>query len=677
MKKRKYISTVVAVVVLLALAGVAAAFGVGNVDGVWQYVEDEGNEAAECDTWASVTAGEPDVPIDAIGAQVGSTLYPTATDQTRTRLTTVCSGEVGDSTFATWNSSTTDTFTGLGSYTGCTSATGLIFSEYVYNQRDSNPDYIGIEIWNGTGAAVALGDYSLRLYTNSYQYTTIALNNVNLANGDVYVLVNAAAAGQTTQEDQTFADSDSYRTIVLFKEGTASTVTNRSTSSTNAQTGSTTDENQVRYGRPVNYSSCPDNNTGFLLQSGFGFDGINGVTGIDAGEPFYLGSFTHYNNPIYATEGEEVLEWVDLTITVPIDCDNNGTTDTTFPFYPRFALDETPNSSDPCAYPEGPNAQGCSDRVLITQPTNPTFTCGGVQYTVNILGFTTNEDCETVYDANAAETEFLTRESFTNQACLWAEIQVPNADAGVAKTCTGFDGQDPHYVVTVTNAGPGTALGAKIVDNLPSGVTFASYTSQRTVNNVTTSQGTCTVAGQVVTCNLNAALPNTTSDPTAKWVVDFNVDYAANATPLWVNNVTLSTTSTDTNSTNNTASATCTMPTAVELLSFTATPDRPGGIITLAWTTTSEVDNLGFNLYRATAPDGERTLINPELIPAQAPGTSGGAAYTYIDPIVGRDRNAAYYYWLESVDVNYGVALSGPIEASLTGKLQIQEPPTR
>jgi len=512
MKKRRYISTVVAIVVLLALAGVAAAFGVGNVDGVWSFIDVGGTDPnATCDSWATVS-----------GSSVA---------------------------------------------------------------------------WSATNP--------------------------------------------------------------------------------NVQTGSTTDENQVRYGVPQYYEACPTNSTGFLRQSGFGFNGVDGATGVTLDEPFYLGSFTHYNNPIYSSTDR--FEWVDLTLIIPIDCDDDGDADTTFSFVPRFYLDETTNSLDPCPYLPGDdvNSNGCADAVDVEQPATTTFTCGTTEYTVNIYGFTSNDNCSTNFDQNAVSTQYVTKEQATNSACLWAEIDAPAADAGVAKTCNGFNGQDPHYVVTVTNYGPGTALGATIVDTLPSGVTYASYTSKRTVNNVETNQGTCTAAGQVVTCNLNAALPETSSDPTAKWVVDFNVDYAANANPLWENTVTLSTTSADDNLTNNTASATCTMPTAVELLSFTATPDRPGGIITLAWTTASEVDNLGFKLYRAIEPDGERTLINTELIPAQAPGSSGGAAYTYIDPIVGRDRNAAYYYWLESVDVNYGVALSGPIEASLTGKLQIQEPPTR
>lgn len=105
----------------------------------------------------------------------------------------------------------------------------------------------------------------------------------------------------------------------------------------------------------------------------------------------------------------------------------------------------------------------------MTQPTNPTFTCSGVEYTVNILGFTTNANCTTVYDPGYSATQFLTRESFTNQACLWAQIDAPTADAAVSKVCGGFDAQSLHYLITVTNGGPGTAVGAKIADTLPSG----------------------------------------------------------------------------------------------------------------------------------------------------------------------------------------------------------------
>ena len=45
------------------------------------------------------------------------------------------------------------------------------------------------------------------------------------------------------------------------------------------------------------------------------------------------GAFTDYNNPITSDNG---LDWVDLAVTVPVDCDDDLVTDTSFTFYPRF-----------------------------------------------------------------------------------------------------------------------------------------------------------------------------------------------------------------------------------------------------------------------------------------------------------------------------------------------------
>jgi hypothetical protein len=59
------------------------------------------------------------------------------------------------------------------------------------------------------------------------------------------------------------------------------------------------------------------------------------------------------------------------------------------------------------------------------------------------------------------------------------------------------------------------------------------------------------------------------------------------------------------------------------LLSFTATGAEES--ITLNWETASEINNTGFNLYRATAEDGKQTQLNAELVPTE-PCTSTSTA---------------------------------------------------
>jgi hypothetical protein len=98
----------------------------------------------------------------------------------------------------------------------------------------------------------------------------------------------------------------------------------------------------------------------------------------------------------------------------------------------------------------------------------------------------------------------------------------------------------------------------------------------------------------------------------------------------------------------------------VDLISFTATGAAKS--ITLDWETASEIDNMGFNLYRATAEDGERTKLNAELLP---PGSPDGAQYEFVDDDKKLRNNATYYYWLEAVDAQGRTQLHGPVWAEL------------
>jgi hypothetical protein len=105
-------------------------------------------------------------------------------------------------------------------------------------------------------------------------------------------------------------------------------------------------------------------------------------------------------------------------------------------------------------------------------------------------------------------------------------------------------------------------------------------------------------------------------------------------------------------------------PTAVILNSFSAMVEKKsvlsdGKSVIVSWETTSEVFNLGFNLYRATSIVGERIKVNSELIPTLVyPGSPSGATYIYTDTSL--NINTTYYYWLENVDISGKTGLTGP-----------------
>lgn len=71
--------------------------------------------------------------------------------------------------------------------------------------------------------------------------------------------------------------------------------------------------------------------------------------------------------------------------------------------------------------------------------------------------------------------------------------------------------------------------------------------------------------------------------------------------------------------------------------------------VSIEWTTASELNTVGFNLYRRDTLDGPEERINPELIPASTDPLAGGK-YHYID----RDARPGqtYYYELEDVETD-------------------------
>jgi len=88
-------------------------------------------------------------------------------------------------------------------------------------------------------------------------------------------------------------------------------------------------------------------------------------------------------------------------------------------------------------------------------------------------------------------------------------------------------------------------------------------------------------------------------------------------------------------------------------------PTPAASVVVVEWTTESEVDLAGFNLYRSDSPAGPYVKVNTALIPgASDPLLGGRYAYTDTNVVAGR----TYYYKLEDVDLDGTTTLHGPIE---------------
>jgi hypothetical protein len=121
-------------------------------------------------------------------------------------------------------------------------------------------------------------------------------------------------------------------------------------------------------------------------------------------------------------------------------------------------------------------------------------------------------------------------------------------------------------------------------------------------------------------------------------------------------------------------------PTAVTLAWFDAHPVGEGVLI--EWETATELDNLGFYVYRSPTPEGKKLRLNLDLIPSQMPGSPVGAHYEFVDNSA--PSGVTCYYWLEDVDLHGQVTRHGPVQVQ-TGLLRPvrprpvlgQQPPSR
>ena len=94
---------------------------------------------------------------------------------------------------------------------------------------------------------------------------------------------------------------------------------------------------------------------------------------------------------------------------------------------------------------------------------------------------------------------------------------------------------------------------------------------------------------------------------------------------------------------------------AVTFRSATATRTAKGVVV--RWRTASEVDTLGFNVYREV--NGKRFRVNPKLIAA-----NGRGGYSYLDRKAPRAKTVRY--WVQVVNLDGTRSWYGPARIART-----------
>jgi len=104
-------------------------------------------------------------------------------------------------------------------------------------------------------------------------------------------------------------------------------------------------------------------------------------------------------------------------------------------------------------------------------------------------------------------------------------------------------------------------------------------------------------------------------------------------------------------------------------LFYRATTAPTDAVVTVEWTTASELDTAGFNVYRAENPEGPFVRVNDHLIPA-SPDPLIGGSYTFTDTDVVAGH--IYYYQLEDVETGGATTRHGPVEVMAEGGRRVE-----
>lgn len=101
--------------------------------------------------------------------------------------------------------------------------------------------------------------------------------------------------------------------------------------------------------------------------------------------------------------------------------------------------------------------------------------------------------------------------------------------------------------------------------------------------------------------------------------------------------------------------------TPVEMQLFSVTGEISK--ITVEWTTATETNNAGFNIYRALSENGEKQLVNDKIISGSINSQSENK-YRYEDTEF--EVDVTYYYWLADISLDGVTKFHGPREVMVS-----------
>ncbi|HUN89365.1 MAG TPA: C25 family cysteine peptidase [Terriglobales bacterium] len=311
----------------------------------------------------------------------------------------------------------------------------------------------------------------------------------------------------------------------------------------------------------------------------------------------------------------------------------------------------TPPANWTCPGAPGTGTFTCT---TTTSGTN-TFALGATANFTMVVNATSSLSAGTVIEDTFSNTVLATDpNSGNNSATTDTTINSSgNADVSVAITPNSNpdvlrDGTPYTFTITASNAAAGVTATNTIVDiPIPS---LEQYVS------ATPSQGSCSLDGANVTCNLGSIANS--GNATVTLVVNA-INYGETN-----NTASVSADQTDPTPSNNNASVAVLIlaPTEIKLVSFEAV--ATGGQVVLEWRTGEEAHNLGFNVYREV--NGQRVKLNPSLVAGSAVRMRSylpqhtATAYTWVDnaPVTGA------HYWLEDVELSGARTEHGPAVVS-------------